>query len=507
MKYNLRNFCEFDKHAVKSYCAIHGTDEALNLGDITEIDENKLPDFNVICGGSPCQDFSISGNLAGSVWQCRDCNNAYNPLTVHYEKRSACPTCGSEALDKTRSSLLVEWLRIIRGAKPDWGIYENVKNIVGKKFKNTTFRLFEKELHEYGYHTYWTVLNAKHYGIPQNRERVYLILIKKELDNGQFKFPEPLGIYTTLSEVLEEEADEKYYLSQEKVHKLITDMGERKALLFEPDQNALKGFENKLRLAGNIAGENQYAQTGRVYFPEGCCPALTACGGGGQQPKIISVGRIGKGFTSGQVYSPLGIIGTHMAGHHQAQIIEKAVGAIRGRYKDGKTVQCLETDGGMRSCHSLTTVTKDNVILVRQKTKKGYEECVKGGVARISYPKTLKRGRVQAHGAISPTLLTSCDICRLESLIRIRRLTPLECFRLMGFSDEDFRRTKEAGVSDSQLYKQTGNAIVVDVLFHIFLELYKAMPYLFEDVQLSSFFSGIGAFEKAFKRLEKEVNQ
>lgn len=95
----------------------------------------------------------------------------------------------------------------------------------------------------------------------------------------------------------------------------------------------------------------------------------------------------------------------------------------------------------------------------------------------------------------------------LESLFRIRRLTPLECFRLMGFSDADFWKAKEAGISNSQLYKQAGNSIVVDVLYYIFLELYKAMPYLFEDIRLSSFFSGIGAFEKALERLEEQVNQ
>ena len=105
------------------------------------------------------------------------------------------------------------------------------------------------------------------------------------------------------------------------------------------------------------------------------------------------------------------------------------------------------------------------------------------------------------------TITTTSGVCRLESLIRIRRLTPLESFRLMGFSDEDFRRAKEAGVSDSQLYKQAGNSIVVVVLFYIFLELYQAMPYLFDDVRLSSFFSGIGAFEKALQQLEKYVNQ
>lgn len=77
----------------------------------------------------------------------------------------------------------------------------------------------------------------------------------------------------------------------------------------------------------------------------------------------------------------------------------------------------------------------------------------------------------------------------------------------MGFSDEDFWKAKNAGVSNSQLYKQTGNSIVVDVLFYIFLELYCAMPYLFEDIQLASFFSGIGAFEKALERLEKYLNK
>ena len=218
--YELVNFCEFDKYAAKSYCAIHDVDESLNLGDITKVDENNLEPFNMICGGSPCQDFSVAGKQAGSKWHCNDCGHEYNPLTVHYTKRNMCHKCESENLDKTRSSLLVEWLRIIRANKPAWGIYENVKNIVGKQFKDT-FEMFIKELNEYGYNTYYKVLNAKDFGVPQNRERVYLLIIKKELDNGMFEFPEGFDNGKRLKDILEDEVEEKFYVNTPKAQELI----------------------------------------------------------------------------------------------------------------------------------------------------------------------------------------------------------------------------------------------------------------------------------------------
>lgn len=89
---------------------------------------------------------------------------------------------------------------------------------------------------------------------------------------------------------------------------------------------------------------------------------------------------------------------------------------------------------------------------------------------------------------------------------RIRKLTPKECWRLMGFTDEDFEKARKAGVSNTQLYKQAGNSIVTDVLFYIFKELYTAMPYLFDDLKVSSYFSGIGAFEIALNRLFNDIN-
>lgn len=438
--WKLINFCEFDQYATKSYCAIHGTDESLNLGDITLLDETALEPFNMICGGSPCQDFSIAGEQKGSVWTCKDCGHEYNPLTVHWSKRDKCPHCDSENIEKTRSSLLVEYLRVIRANKPNFGMYENVKNIVGKKFKETTFKLFEEELHEYGYNTYWKVLNAKDYGVPQNRERVYLLFIKKELDNGNFKFPEGFDNGIRLRDVLEEEVEESYYVSEEKLQRFITSLNNDTSVLYDPCQVKREGKsreyndycptltsrdykdprlvnENAVKQVGNIVNTGNWdnPQRGRIYSPDGCSPALNCCGGGGLEPKIVQVGNVnpsGRGM-NGNVFSDEGLAPT------------------------------LTTNKG-----------EGNKIL---------------------------------------------------SNLRIRKLTPKECFRLMGFNDSDYDAASKV-VSNSQMYKQTGNSIVVDVLYYIFVELYTAMPYLFDDLRLSSFFSGIGAFEIALNRLYEGIN-
>lgn len=481
--WELVNFCEFDKYATKSYCAIHGVDESLNLGDITKVDETKLKPFNMICGGSPCQDFSVAGKQKGSVWTCKECGHEYNPLTVHWSERGKCPNCNSENIEKTRSSLLVEYLRVIRVNKPNFGIYENVKNIVGRQFKDTTFKLFTDELEEYGYNVYWKVLNAKNYGIPQNRERVYLIFIKKDLDNDKFKFPEPFDNGVRLKDMLEDVVNQKYYLSKE--------------------------VQDRFKLTDETFTKNIIGTT---------------------KPEFRTIGQ------RDLVYQKDSVMGALVATD----------------YKQPK--QILDNDV--------------KTVKIPQATKKGYIECEIGGVADLSYPDSkTRRGRVQDGGNICPTLTaTETGVCRIESIedkpkerffrqaldtfddsdaeygdtidafnkrvnksgcsptlttrpegfktailpvtnnLRVRKLTPKECFRLMGFSDENFNAAHNVGISNSQLYKQAGNSIVVDVLYYIFVELYKAMPYLFDDLKLSSFFSGIGAFEVALDRLYKGIN-
>ena len=429
-------------------------------------------------------------------------------------KKIKCPHCGSTNLEKTRSSLLVEYLRVIRSNKPNFGIYENVKNIVGKQFKETTSKLFTDELEEYGYNVYWKVLNAKHYGIPQNRERVYLIFIKKELDNGEFKFPVPFDNGTRLKDILENKVDEKYYISEEKVKKFIKNIH-----TYESNTS------NEQHFIGNINRPDLgTGYAGGVWDKNNISHTLTTMQGGGRQPHIMT-----------------GIVSN--CGEKFEKEIDVANTLLARDYKGFG-------NQGMNA-----------VVEIPQATKKGYIECEVGGVADLSYPDSkTRRGRVQECGNISPTITaTETGVCKIEyddkiicasrgrnpenpsdctpgapteqrlefnhngckntltsvqkdnyvfetNNIRIRKLTPRECFRLMGFSDNAFNTAEEV-VSNTQLYKQAGNSIVVDVLYYIFIELYKVMPYLFDDLRLSSFFSGIGAFECALDRLYESINK
>lgn len=184
--FDLVGFSEIDKYASASYCAIHGVSADKNLGDITQIDESTLPkDIDLITYGFPCQDISIAGKKKGFT---------------------------DEQGNRTRSGLFFEALRIIEGTKPKFAIAENVKNLTGTKFKeqfNTVLQSLEKA----GYNNYWKVLNAKDFGIPQNRERVFIISIRKDIDTG-FEFPETQKLTLCLKDMLEENVEERYYLSQ-----------------------------------------------------------------------------------------------------------------------------------------------------------------------------------------------------------------------------------------------------------------------------------------------------
>jgi DNA (cytosine-5)-methyltransferase 1 len=296
---------EIDKYALQSYEAIHG--DCPNLGDITKINPEDVPEHDLLTYSFPCQDISIAGKMQGL-------------------KKGG----------DTRSGLLWEVSKIIKQHRPKYLLLENVKNLVGKQFK-PDFDKWLQWLDKQGYVNYYDVLNAKDYGIPQNRERVFVVSIRKDVnakrtpyeigffDNITYNFPKPIELKLKLKDMLEEDVDEKYYINQEKI------------------KNFIKTSKNKNKI-GELNFYN-FNQEDTVWNIKNIAPTITASG-------------------------------------------------ANSKIK----------------------------ILIKDK---------------------------------------------------IRILTPLECWRLMGFGDRDFKKAQDSGLSDTQLYKQAGNSIVVDVLVKIFKELFK----------------------------------
>lgn len=354
INYELVNYCEIDKYASKAYAMLHDCDESLNLGDITKIDTTALPnDIDLITYGFPCQDISLAGKQKGF----------------------------EEDGERTRSGLFFEALRIIEDKKPKVAVCENVKNLTSKKFQKE-FNIVLSSLEEAGYKNYWKVLNAKDYGIPQNRERVFIVSIREDLDSGLFKFPEPLELKLKLWDMLDREVDDSYYLTDEQISKILSWKAHQKP------------FEK-------VLGKNSI------------CPTLTARGAGE---------------------------------NHSGMIL------FNERQENTENIQ--------------------EYLMIREATKKGYAEAYIGDSVNLEHPNSeTRRGRVGKQ--VAQTLTTSCNQGVVVEELALRKLTPKECWRLTGFDDEDFN--KITGISNTQLYKQAGNSIVVDVLVHLFESLFKAL--------------------------------
>ena len=181
-EYELVNWCEFDKYACQGHNANFPQWSDRNLGDITKVDWSKVAPCDLLTYSSPCQDFSNAGLQRG----------------------------GEEG-SGTRSSLLWECRKAIEALKPKYLLMENVKALVSKKFA-PTFLAWIETLNQLGYTSYYQVLNAKDYGVCQNRERIFVISIKG--DHDLYKFPSPFPLETRLKDILEEEVDDKYVLSE-----------------------------------------------------------------------------------------------------------------------------------------------------------------------------------------------------------------------------------------------------------------------------------------------------
>ena len=190
--FNLVGYCEIAPEPAKAYSLIHNIPESKNYGDITKIDETKLPQVDFITYGFPCQDISFAGKQKGFV---------------------------DEDGNKTRSGLFFDAARIIKATRPKVAIAENVKALVQPKFK-AEFKTVLESLEDIGYNNYWSVLNALDYNVPQKRERVFIVSIRKDVDTGVFEFPKKLELKKHLVDYLEKDVDDKYFLTDTQLNNI-----------------------------------------------------------------------------------------------------------------------------------------------------------------------------------------------------------------------------------------------------------------------------------------------
>lgn len=246
----------------------------------------------------------------------------------------------------------------------------------------------------------------------------------------------------------------------------------------------------EVKKIGNIYGFTGGSYAGAVYSSLGLCPSINSMEGGNRQPMIVTtdpkvLGGLGEKKSNGgtqyfqqdRVYSSDGVAMSHPAqipGGSYRYMIEKKTISTKGKEID---IASTILNGYHRT--NITGFNADNGVMekvkIKQATERGYIECKVGGVADLSYPSSkTRRGRVQDGGDVSPGLTVSGmdGLRKIESPYRIRKLTPRECWRLMGFTDEEFNKAAEVN-SNTQLYKQAGNSIVVDVLVGIFGQIFE----------------------------------
>lgn len=361
-------YVEIDKFARQSYQAMYNTYGEWTAEDINKVTDEEWRKFNgtveLIAGGFPCQSFSIAGKREGF-------------------------------LNQTKGTLFFEVARAVKQIKPRFVFLENVKGLLNHD-KGNTFRTILNTFDELGYDVEWRIYNSKDFGVPQNRERVYIIgHLRGDSGREVFTFFGEDGEAnpTNVINPLKGKSDYGWHFEQE-VH-------DENGLCRTVKANGGSGnipkviLQNpaKVKQIGNMSSSNSFGgnpQTGRVYSDDGLSPTLNTMQGGGREPKVM----------------------------------------------------------------------------VKEATQKGYDIATIGDSINISQPNSkTRRGRV-GHG-IANTLVTGSEQATLTSEYRIRKLTPRECWRLQAFPDELFDKAQQAGLSDSQLYKQAGNSVTVNVIEYI----------------------------------------
>ena len=400
-------FCEIDKFARASYKAIHNTEGEIELHDITTVTDEEIRaigQVDVICGGFPCQAFSIAGARRG--------------------------------FEDTRGTLFFEIARFASILKPKYLFLENVKGLLNHD-RGNTFKTILGALDGLGYDVEWQVLNSKNFSVPQNRERVFII--------GHLRGQRTRRVFPIIRE------NEKFDNQQPKIE-----------------------------IVGNTKNPNGTSQgTGSVVYDSNGLIG-TLCARDYKEPKQVAIpvltpDRANKRQNGRRFKTDGEPMFTLTAQDRHGVVVEnkvKQVGNLidtesfggnphRGRVYDISGISpCLNCVGGGGL---------EPKIRVKEATKQGYAEAEIGDSVNLSHPNSkTRRGRVGKQ--IANTLLTGESQGVVEPDFRIRKLTPRECWRLQGFPDWAFDKAQEVN-SNSQLYKQAGNSVTVNVIAAIEKEL------------------------------------
>lgn len=339
IEFEVVDYVENDKYAVKSYNAMY--DEEYTVQDVTEWDKDI--EVDLIVHGSPCQDFSLAGRLAG----------------------------GEEG-SGTRSSLLWETVRIVKKVKPKYIIWENVRTVLSKRSR-PVFDKYLNELQGLGYTNFYSILNSKDFNIPQVRARLFVVSILNNDPGSFFRFPTLNILNTVVMDYLESVVDDKFYLSDKMV-------------------DYIRATNKKWTMNNN------------------------------------------------------------------------------GAYINKEVDSTINTKEGTRRCDASNYIAEglpkqldlQNCILVKNNTKQGYLIARKGDSIDFNYPNSkTRRGRVQKQKI--QTLTNNANLGIVLEDLKVRRLIPLECWRLQGFPDRSFHKASKVN-SNTQLYKQAGNTITVNVI-------------------------------------------
>lgn len=360
----------------------------------------------------------------------------------------------------TRSGMLWEVERILDECEnlPQVLVMENVPDVIGTKNIEHFAKWLEK-LESLGYHCYWQVLNAKDYGVPQNRERCFMVSI---LGDYYYEFPKPMKLEKRLKDLLENEVDEKYYLSDKMIEYIKKDnekwTGNNRGSLINRDI----GVTITTRVGNTRCDSSDYICD---ELPENCnIKNLTING------KKCPVTKNNENFIE---WKSKGLLDSDCRAWKSERISGTLTCKGNNKIVTNEPVAYDEQNNYIRKDGCVGTLTIDGsspkhnnrIIEIKTATKKGYEEATDGDSVNLAYPESkTRRGRVGKQ--VSQTLTTSDQIGVYHNY-RIRKLTPKECFRLMGVKDQDYEKIAE-NQSNASLYHLAGDSIVVDVLVEIF---------------------------------------